>query len=69
MLWLLRRFGFLAVLAGSAAEFILVTQPLAYGTWYTSRGLLPVAIVAMVAAWALWVILSDKRQSSAESAA
>ena len=69
MLWLLRRFGLLALLAGLTAEFILVTQPLIYSTWYTTRGLLPVAIVAVVATWALWVIVSDKRQLSTESAA
>jgi hypothetical protein len=67
VLWLLRRYGLLAVLAGIAAEFIIVTQPLFYGVWYTSRGLLPVAVVAVVSAWALWVIVAD-RQSGAEPA-
>ena len=68
MLWLLRRFGFLAVLAGLTAEFNLVTQPLVYSTWYTSRGLLPVSIIALAAAWALWVIVTDKRNASIEPA-
>ena len=68
MLWLLRRFGFLAVLAGLTAEFDLVTQPLVYSTWYTSRGLLPVSMIALAAAWSLWVIVTDKRNVSAEAA-
>jgi serine/threonine-protein kinase len=68
ILWLLRRFGFLAVLVGMIAEFNIVTQPLVYSTWYTSRGLLPVTLIALAATWSLWVIVSDKRHVPSELA-
>ncbi|HEX5110635.1 MAG TPA: serine/threonine-protein kinase [Vicinamibacterales bacterium] len=69
LLWLLRRFGLLAMLVAIQCEFIIVSQtPGAWDSWYIGWGLLPWALLMAVAVWALWVILSAQRTTSLESA-
>jgi serine/threonine-protein kinase len=68
LLWLLRRFGLLAMLVAIQWEFILVSQTFGgLDTWYVGWSLLPWALALSVAAWALWVILSAQRTSPADS--
>jgi serine/threonine-protein kinase len=68
LLWLLRRFGLLAMLVAIQAEFILVSQtPGGLNTWYVGWSLLPWALALSTAGWALWVILSAQRTPSADS--
>jgi len=69
LLWLLRRFGLLAVVVAIETEFILVSQtPGPWDSWYAGWSLLPWVLVVGVAAWALWVIVSAQRPASMESA-
>jgi hypothetical protein len=65
ILWLIRRFGFVAMLSAWLGRALLM--PLVLGSWYTPRGLIAHFIPVAVAAWALWVILSDRRTASVES--
>jgi hypothetical protein len=63
-LWLLRRFGFLAVMAMAlmtnlAGNTVPYTSSLT--SWYAGRMLVGIAIQLAIGAWALWVILSAKR--------
>jgi serine/threonine-protein kinase len=63
LLWMLRRFGLLSVLAGIAAPFVALSQPFGtWGAWYANREFLADAAIAGTAAWALWVILSAPRR-------
>jgi hypothetical protein len=57
LLWLMRRFGFVAVLATFLGR--LMVTPLSLGTWYTGYGLVALLIPVGIAAWALWVVVSD----------
>jgi hypothetical protein len=59
-LWLLRRFGFLAVLA---AFFALVPagEHFSLNSWYAGHTLVAMGITVAVALWALWVIVSAPR--------
>lgn len=68
VLWLTRRFGLLAAVA-AFATFDIAHVHYVPGAWFAGSALVTLAIPAVVAAWALWVILSDKRQLSTESAA
>ena len=66
-LWLLRRFGLLAVMAGA---LVLQTRaPLSLASWYGSRLLVIHLLPLVVAAWAAWVILSAHSRGSTESSA
>jgi hypothetical protein len=61
-LWLLRRFGLLAVMAMWLMNGMLQAAPPASLTsWYGGRTLLALGIDIAVGLWALWVILSAKR--------
>jgi tRNA A-37 threonylcarbamoyl transferase component Bud32 len=65
----LRRFGLLAQAVMVVVVFTLLPQmPVTFGTWYAGRELAGVVIMAAVAAWALWVIVSAGRRPATESA-
>jgi hypothetical protein len=68
-LTLLRRFGYLAMLSAWWTYGVITSVPFSLDSWYTSRLLVALALLLLVAGWASWVILSDKRQLSAEAAA
>jgi hypothetical protein len=63
-LWLIRRFGFVAMLAAWMGRSLIT--PFVFGSWYDARALVAQFILIAVAAWAFSVILS--RQPSVESA-
>jgi hypothetical protein len=67
LLLMLRRFGVLALWAGTFL-FFAVTLPISLASWYAGRSLAILLIPAAVAAWALWVILSAQRRPATESA-
>ena len=60
--WLMRRFGFLAMLSAWSVRFLLT--PFVFGSWYASRTLVVVMSPAEVAAWAMWIIVSSAPVSS-----
>ncbi len=61
-LWLLRRFGLLAVMAMWLMNNLLMATPrTSFTSWYAGRMLVGIGIEVAIAAWALWVILSAKR--------
>jgi serine/threonine-protein kinase len=64
LVWTLRRFGLLATLAYVTAALIasVTTIPMTFPSWYSGRDLVALGIPAVVAAWALWVILSSQRR-------
>jgi serine/threonine-protein kinase len=68
-LTLLRRFGYLAMLSAWWAYGVIASVPFSLDSWYTGRLLVALALPTLVAGWALWVILSNKRQLSTESVA
>jgi hypothetical protein len=65
-LWLLRRFGLLALLAAWVANGIFNAAPISLTSWYAGRTLVGLAILVAIPAWALWVILSAQRRPATE---
>jgi predicted Ser/Thr protein kinase len=68
ILWLFRRFGLLALVTQSAVRWAVWTLPVSLTSWYAGRSLVVLAVPAVLAAWALWVILSAERRPGTESA-
>jgi serine/threonine-protein kinase len=68
VLWLIRRFGFVAMLAAWLPRRVIVA-PFVWGSWYTGRELVTQLIPIAVAAWALWVVISVPRRPESESVA
>jgi hypothetical protein len=66
-LWLLRRFGLVAMWAASFAGAILVIF-VAPNSWYAGRVMAVLVIAAAMASWCLWVILSAHRRPAMENA-
>ncbi|HYL78735.1 MAG TPA: serine/threonine-protein kinase [Bryobacteraceae bacterium] len=63
-LWLLRRFGLVAVLAvGLAVNINHAVPPPSLTSWYAGRSIVGLSILVAIPAWALWVILSAKRRT------
>ncbi|HXA66555.1 MAG TPA: serine/threonine-protein kinase [Bryobacteraceae bacterium] len=61
-LWVLRRFGLLAVMTMCLMNNLALATPFTpYTSWYAARVLVSTGIMVAIAAWALWVILSAKR--------
>ena len=59
----LRRFGLLAQATMVVVVYALLPQaPITFGSWYAGRELAGVGLMAAVAAWALWVIVSAQRR-------
>ncbi|HEX5110637.1 MAG TPA: serine/threonine-protein kinase [Vicinamibacterales bacterium] len=65
-LMLLRRFGYLAMFVAWWTYFTLNAVPASFDAWYSGWSLFTLGLIVGVAAWALWVILSDKRQPLTE---
>ena len=60
-LWVLRRFGLLAVMTMCLMNNLALATPFTpYTSWYAARVLVSTGIMVAIAAWALWVILSVK---------
>jgi hypothetical protein len=66
LLWLIRRFGFAAIVAAFMGR--LLVTPFSLGTWYTGYALVALLIPVGIAAWALWVIVSDARTTTSQLA-
>jgi hypothetical protein len=62
LLSLIRHFGFAAI--SSAFLCQLLVAPSFLGSWYAGYSLVALLIPVVIAAGALWVILSDARTSS-----
>lgn len=61
-LWLLRRFGLLGIMAMWLMNNLENATPATtFASWYAGRMLVGYGIMAAIAAWALWVILSAQR--------
>jgi len=68
-LWLLRRFGLLALMTMWLINNLVVPIPLTSLTsWYAGRMLVGLGIEVAIGAWALWVILSAPRRQEFTSA-
>jgi energy-converting hydrogenase Eha subunit A len=65
VLWLLRRFGFLAavaaVLTNALFEYVMPVQP---WSWFGGRSLVILAMPAVVAMWATWIVVSGSSRIS-----
>jgi hypothetical protein len=62
VLWMIRRFGLMAVLAATVTNQILTeTAPMSFSSWYAGRSLVTLAIPAAVAGWTLWLVVSTHR--------
>jgi hypothetical protein len=65
-LWLLRRFGFLAMMTLWLFAICGLFLPLGATGWIAERTIAFQLIPLVLAAWALWVILSSERQRTTE---
>jgi hypothetical protein len=67
-LWLLRRFGLLATVAALLTDAsIEYTMPIELRSWYGGRSLVALAIPALVATGATWVIVSAGRRPASQA--
>ncbi|MBZ5635273.1 MAG: serine/threonine protein kinase [Acidobacteriia bacterium] len=67
-IWLLRRFGFLAMLVAWLASSMSYSTPLVIAGWLAGRTLALNLIPAAIASWAVWVIVATHRPASSEGA-
>jgi hypothetical protein len=68
--WVLRRFGLLANATLVVVVYSLLPQmPVTFGSWYAGRELAGLGIMAAIAAWALWVIVSAQRRPGMDTSA
>jgi hypothetical protein len=65
VLWLMRRFGLVAMMADWWLNALLSIVPTSFAAWYTGRLIVVFAIPIAVAAWALWVIVNASRPTLA----
>ena len=61
ILLLLRRFGLLAMLAAWLAYSLTTVVPVSFTSWYAGRALVAYGTIVAAAAWALWVVVSQRR--------
>jgi hypothetical protein len=59
-IWILRRFGLLALAALMCTAYLARTLPLAVASWYTGLSLTTPIVIASVAAWSLYAILTPR---------
>jgi drug/metabolite transporter superfamily protein YnfA len=64
ILLLLRRFGLLAMLAAWLAYSLTTVVPVSFTSWYAGRALVAYGTIVAAAAWALWVVVSQRRPSA-----
>ena len=67
--WVLRRFGLLALTANLCVIGLLKGAPLAVASWYAALSLTTPLLIAAVAAWSLYVILTSRPGRVSRSAA
>jgi hypothetical protein len=68
-LWVLRRFGLLAVVAMCLLNNLALATPFAsFTSWYAGRMLVANGIMVGIASWALWVVLSAKGRTESAPA-
>jgi hypothetical protein len=69
-LWVLRRFGLLAVTTMWLIDYLTFFAPIvSLSSWYGGRSLVGFGIEIAITAWALWVILSAKRPQTTSTPA
>jgi hypothetical protein len=68
-IWLFRHLGYTAVVALCVSGYLslLGTPYISFTAWYAGRMLVTSGICVALAAWSLWVIVSDKRGTSTPS--
>ena len=59
-IWLLRRFGILALAAQKFTEVLTDSLPFTVTSWYAALSLTTPLVIASVAAWSLYAILSSR---------
>jgi serine/threonine-protein kinase len=67
-IWMMRRFGFLAVLTTFFFALPVVNTPLIASGWMAERSIALHVVPVVVAAWALWVIIRTQGKSNLELA-
>jgi serine/threonine-protein kinase len=67
--WILRRFGLLALVANVCVYGLLKAAPLAVASWFAAYSLTTPTLLAAVAAWTLYVILTSRPGRASRSAA
>jgi hypothetical protein len=60
-LWIFRRFGLLAIFVTWATLLATREASISLSGWYAARSLAVQLVPVSVAAWAVWVIVSDQR--------
>ncbi len=67
--WILRRFGLLAVAPGCLRISWCTTFPLVVTSWYAAYSLTTPLLITAVAAWSLYAILTARPGNATRSAA
>ena len=63
-LWLLRRFGFLALVVSQLVYVVIQSSPVSITSWYASYSLVALSIMAGIATWALSATLAQRPKYS-----
>jgi hypothetical protein len=66
--WVLRRFGVLALVALACTSLLILNRPLAAVSWYATLSLSTPVVIGVVAAWSLYVIVSSRPTTAPRSA-
>jgi hypothetical protein len=67
--WILRRFGLLALTANLCVYGLLKAAPLAVASWYAAYSLTTPLLITSLAAWSLYVILTSRQGTASRSSA
>jgi hypothetical protein len=67
-IWILRRFGLLALAALMCTAYLAYTLPFAVASWYAGLSLTTPLVIASVAAWSLYTILASRPGAASRSA-
>jgi predicted Ser/Thr protein kinase len=67
MLWMMRRFGLLAMAAMWFGYYLIESTPYIPGTWFAGRTLIILLTPAFVGAWATWIIVKSRNRLSSEA--
>jgi hypothetical protein len=67
-IWVLRRFGLLALAALMSTAYLARTLPLAVASWYSGFSLTTPIVIASLAAWSLYAIVASRPHAASGSA-
>ena len=64
--WVLRKFGVLALVAIACGNLLVMNKPLAVVSWYAASSLATPVLLGVVAAWSLYVIVGSRPANASQ---